>query len=374
MFARHFHPSRFLLDVYGTEPFREYCRTRHIPFDQSAPEVDADRWRSAISTLTPDTQARIELELAQVNELAGSDANAHLVEVGQSTSVPPVDIPGGAILALWFFVHHPDLFQDVFFHHEVRDVQAWRLAKAEVDLDIGDLPQKATGLGEELRAFFRQEAGLGRFCAVEAHLLPDAICFAARVADRIQLVEVFSERGVPTLQRLRPALTVLFTYSRHDGRVLLKSHLRSIDHVTKLFQCFGQAVLNRPVTCDGTPFNLDKLKQPFHPLPDAENMAVARLRMLHLRYPERLGRRCIKLETLASDAPTAIDELLSRHVPGDVARDLTVTFAELQVGLYFRGRRKNYLIRLWPDRCSLNQTALGERLRACLQRWGLYDA
>jgi hypothetical protein len=373
MFTRQFHLSRFLRNISGMETFQAYCRSREIQIERDILDGDLNRWKSMITTLSPDAQARIEFELAQVNELSGRDGNDHLVEANNGDQ-PPVDVPGGAALALWFLVHQPDLFREVFFHHEVREVHAWRSAKAKAKLDLGDLSQKADVLGEGLRALFRQEAGTGKFCAVEAYEMSDAVCFAARIADRIHLLEGFSERGVPTVQRVRPTLTVLFVYFRRNGKVLLKSHLRSRDCVAHLYQCFGRAVLKCAVTCDGESFDLDKLKQPFHPLPDAEDMALARLRALHLRYPERLGRRCIKLETLASDAPNAMDELLRTHVTADLACDLTVTYAELQVSLHFGGRRKNYPVRLWPDRCNLSQTPNGERLHSCLRRWGLCHA
>src|SRR5438874_939182 len=109
MFARAFHPARFLRTVSGTDPFREYCRAR------------------------------------------------------------------GA--------------------------RAWRSARAAAGIAVSDVEGKAAALGEELRAFFRRDAGTGRFCAVEAHRLPDAICLAARVADRVQLVEGFADGGEPALHR-----------------------------------------------------------------------------------------------------------------------------------------------------------------------------
>jgi hypothetical protein len=50
---------------------------------------------------------------------------------------------------------------------------------------------------------------------------------------------------------------------------------------------------------------------------------------------------------------------------------LHVSHAELQVRMRTGGRVKDYCIRLWRDRYSLNRTPLGERLYQCLCRWGL---
>lgn len=123
----------------------------------------------------------------------------------------------------------------------------------------------------------------------------------------------------------------------------------------------------------GCAFDLDRLKQPFHPLPDAADMVSVRLKALHLRYPARAGRRCVRLETLPGDHPTAMEDLLRAHV-GETGPDLRVAYAEIEVRFLIDGRPKTRLVRLWRDRSNLDQSALGERLRSCLERWGLIHA
>jgi hypothetical protein len=375
MFAREFHPHRFLRAAHGTEPFRAYCRLRGIPLDEAknTRQADVNRWSSAIATLPPDAKARIELELAQVNELAGGDGISHLLDAAVGGELPGDDIPGGPALALWFFLRRPALFREVFFHHEVREARYWRAARAPAGVAAADLPGRATALGEELRAFFRRDSGTGRFGAVEAHLLPDAVYFAARVADRTQLVEGFTETGTPALRRVRPSLSVLFAYRPADGTVHLRSPLRSADRIRSLLKCFGRAVLGTDIPYGTAAFDLERLKEPFHPLPDAPDMEGTRVKVLTLRYPARSGRRQLRLETLTADSPTAIDELLRAHV-GEAARDLTVSHAELEVRLRLDGRPKTYPVELWPDRCGLACTPLGGRLYQCLRRWGLAHA
>ena len=117
-------------------------------------------------------------------------------------------------------------------------------------------------------------------------------------------------------------------------------------------------------------YDLDKLKRPVLLLPDAEDMEAVRVKTLHLRYPSRFGRRGLRLETLLSATPDAIEELLKSHV-GEKVSELAVCHAEIQVRLRAGDRTKSHLIRLWPDRCNLNQTPLGERLRRWLARWGI---
>jgi hypothetical protein len=377
MFSRPFYPDHFLRSVYGTESFGDYCRDRKIPFEQgasaSAKPGDCRRWTAALSQLPHDRHAQVEMELATVNEMAGADGTAHLLEAA-GEMLPPESVPRGAALSLWYFLHHPAYFHEVFFHHEIRDVESWRTAEAPPAIALPDLPKKAAALGDALCAFFRLREGAGRFCTVEAHALPSAVCFVGQVADRLQFVDAFTDSGRPARRTLRRALPILFVYYPHSGTVLLKCHLRAQDRVTELFGRFGEAVLGSPALSRGDAFDLDLLKRPFHPQPDAPDMGRARVKALHLRYCDAAGRRHVMLDTLSSDAPDAIDHLLRTHVPDAALERLRVSYAEIQVPLLIAGRGKHYLIRLWPDRCNLSRSPLGERLYACLRRWGLTHA
>ncbi len=374
MFLRPFRPDAFLRSVCGTRPFIDYCASRGIPFAQSStPAARADdrrRWAAALAQLPKDLHAQVELDLALVNEMAADDAVSHLLEASDGHPRPPEDLPSGPPLALWFFLHAPVVFREVFLHHEIEAVDSWRTASGPAGIVVTDLPGKAVLLSARLADVFRLRDGR-RFCTAEGYALKDACCFVAQVADRLRFLNAFADDGEPIRQRVRPARPVLFVYYPHDGTVLLQSPLRARDRVETLFQHFGQTVLGSWLTCDEDAFDLEPLKSPFRPLPDAADMLAVRLKALHLRYPERSGRRQLKLETLATDKTAAIEELLRTHAPTPVLSQLTVSHAELQVTLSVEGRAKHFPIRLWPNRSNLGQSPLGDRFRACLRRWGL---
>ena len=80
----------------------------------------------------------------------------------------------------------------------------------------------------------------------------------------------------------------------------------------------------------------------------------------------------MRLERLSGDDPLTIPKMLREHGGGErTLSELSVLYAELEVMLWTDGRRRSHVIRLWPDRSSLNHTALGERLQECLRRWGI---
>lgn len=375
MYVRDFDLRRFVTSVYGTKPFAEYCRVRGIAFDMpegGLPHArDQRRWVAALARLSPVRRSRVEDELARVNELAGREGVAHLLETAHVR--PPEHVPFGAPLALWFFLSNSPLFDEVYFHHEVREIRSWRIARAVPGVTLDNLPQKARALEAGLRTLFR--LGAKRFCTVEARHCQNTSCFTARVADRIRLVEWFTPRGRIAAGRVRLACALHFAYNPTDGLVMVDSTLRPVDRINELLSCFASTVLMAPIEECADVFNLDRLKDPFHPPPDDPDMELVRVRHLALRYPARRGSRQVKLETLSSDAPTAIEELLRDHFGGTItAHELRVAHAELQVRLRIGGRGKTYLVRLWPDRCNLSHTPIGTRLWGCLRRWGLCHA
>jgi hypothetical protein len=378
MFAHDFLPGQFLSSVYGTGPFADYCRQWGIPFGQEPgqafPADGLERWTSALAELSREDHAKVELDLVKVNEMAGREATSHLLQAAEPEHLPPDGVPAGTPVALWFLLHHPDYFHEVFLRHESREGTCRRTARVRAGLALQDLDARARALETELRSFFRCGDAENPSCTVEARRLARAYCFTAQVADRLQFFQVFTDEGRVTMRRMRPALAIVFAYYPDSGTVLLESPLRPGDRAEELLSRVSRAALGVVPLADGIPYDLDALKGPFRPLPDADDMESVRVRALHLRYPARAGRRQLKLETLASDGPFAIEEMIRAHVPDAVLKDLRVTHAELQVRLRVEGGSRNYVIRLWPDFSNLGHTPLGDRFRSCLERWGLCQA
>ncbi len=354
----------------------DLCQALHLPaelaIDASSELTDLCRRAIELAQASHQHVAGVEPTLATLVAMARPEAIAHLLAAARPEELPPDTIRDGPPLAVWFFLHRPELFDAVSRHHECAEAASWHSAQAPPGLALADLDERRRALQAALSEFFRMREGIGRLCRVVAVRLRKTSCFVARIAGRVQSLEVFTEVGRLARRRLRPALSVLFVYCPEDGKVLLQSHLRSRHRIAELFQCFGRAVLLSPVACGHDEFNLEPLKRPFHPLPDAQDMQRVRVKALHLRYPEREGRRLLKLQTLAGDGPSAIREMLRAHVGGQAALDpLRVCYAELQVTICADGKSSTHVLRLWPDRSNLPETPLGARFRSCLRRWGL---
>lgn len=375
MFLRDFFPGQFLHSVYGTVPFVEYCRQRGVPFEQNEkrprPADALERWMSALAELPRGSHAAVELDLAKVNELSAEGAMALLLQAAGPGPIPPDSVPSGAPVSLWFLLHRPDVFHEVLMRHESGECMAWRTVRVAAGLPLRNLRAKAVDLETELRGFFRRSDASNPPCAVDARCIAGGYYFTAQVAERLRFLQLFTDDGRVGMRRVRPALPVAFAYYPDSGTALLGSPLRPGDRAEELLRRVLQAVLGVAPLDDGVPYDLDPLKGPFRPLPDADDMESVRVRALHLRSPGRTGRRTLRLETLSKDGPFAVEEMLRAHLSEAILPDLRVCYAELQVRMRVEGGSRTYVIRLWPDRSNLGPTAFGDRLRACLRRWGL---
>jgi hypothetical protein len=376
MLRRRFLLNRTLRALVGTEPFSEYCASRGISFavrSNSTIEGDIEAaWREALTMLPPEKQAEIELELAQVNELAHRGGIYSLIDACAERDLPADLIPGEAAQALWFLVRHPDVFQEVFFHEEVQEVESWQNARAAPGIGIDDHRTARRSFEQAITGFFRAHEGTGRYCASHSYRLTDPEChvFVGYVSDRLRILEAFSEAGEHRPHRIHPASRVIVAYYPGDGSLLLKARQRALSKVTALLAAFSQAVLH--VDFDPSSLNarydLDRLKERMDfPLP--EGMLAARLKAIELAYPVTEGRRRVRFETNASDDRLAVYRLLENHISQRDRERLRVIFAEIQAGISVRGRPKNVFVRLWPNRCTLNQTPIGELLQRCLRSW-----
>src|SRR5262249_31102155 len=157
-----------------------------------------------LTTLPKDEQLRVELELAKVNDVSGRESQALLLEAAAGNALPSGRIPEGASLALWFLLHHPGLFHEVFFLQEIRDVQGWHTARGPAGVTLDPLRGRGLSLAAGLAEFFQVREGTGQFCAVSAHRLNKADCFVGHVADRLRLFDIFTDSGEHTTARLRP--------------------------------------------------------------------------------------------------------------------------------------------------------------------------
>ena len=363
--------DRFLTGLARSPLLAEWCVRRDLPLpsglDTGSEEQRAEAvrlWAEILTALSPEKRHPLRHELEAITNLAGPLGNAHLLEAAGPSGGPPAEVTGGVPLALWFLLHQPVLFAEVHRNHVHRDLDIWRAARTTPCPRLLNPRNAAAALAEALNRAF---AGTRETdWHVTGHDLPDAVAFVA--------VDEGARQGSPE----RPASSdrpdriaqLQFVYYPEHGTILLQPGLGPEELAARLLACFASAVLDQPLLA-GTAFDLDRLRWPFKPAPDFLDMEGVRLKTLHLRYPERDGRRVLALDTLDSDEPGAVETLLRRHVGDDLLPQLSVIHAVLQVRLQADGTPRDHLVRLWRDYCDVGPGPLGDRMLRCVRRWGL---
>ena len=359
----------FLRGIHGSDVLLDYCQARQLPFlpigPQEAWSEGIRRWRETIAALPNERRCRIEREMAAVEAMADRAGVQHLREAaGDERPVTDDSNPVQAVLEM--VLHRPELFWEVYYHHEHRGDDVWRAARTTTRPRPPAVRVAALALASALAAFFPASGMAEEAWRVETNESPVAVSFVARRASRTRGDELTADQP----ECAAPA-SLQFLYYPDHGTVLLQPAPGSTQHSTGLLDCFSRSVLGAPLQ-PAPSFTLDQLKYPFHPPPAAPAITSVRVKSLHLRYPARGGRRLLSFDTLTSDSPTAIDDLLQTHVGAESLAHLTVAHAVLQVRvLTDEGRPRTHLIRLWPDRCDLGKGPLGDRMLTCLRRWGL---
>jgi hypothetical protein len=382
MFTRYFRIDTFLRRVYGTRPFIEYCLSRGIDFPQGSPDRprrfrtrDVRRWATAFDRLAADEQERVLVDLWKINDLAHVGKGFEIVSVAQGR-LPPPDVPAGAPLLLYYLVQHREFFETFFFHHRIGVTGCWKITAGPVAAG-GPIETRKDALRAAIQAFFTANEGTEGYCHIDVQAGAGAYRFDVYVAERLQLLEEFTGNGKHTIRRTRPAFAMVFLYRPADGTLSLKTRHTTREDILELFQLFGRVVLGveLPDDCLRDLFQLDVLKEGHDLLPDDVDMVSARVKALDLEYSAARGLRKVKFDTLATDAPDAMNALLAAHVPGPaLLASLRVIRAELQVRMREKGATRNVYVELHRNRCSLDQSPLGDRLRRCLGRWGLCHA
>lgn len=343
--------ARFLRAVRQGNQLARYCQSRRVPPPPpGACSPDAARaWAEKLGALDREDRDRMGREVDAVGELSSPCASAHLHAAGGGGQVPP-HAGSPALDALWFLLHRPAVFWGVFSRHLRSRHEVWLAARAAPGLFQGC---GEPGAGGHPVGAVAGGSGAGA-APPETHRLPQGLAFVwASVS--------------PGAGGARPGAQLC--YYPADGMVLFRGTPAAGQRHQSLFHVLAASVLDGRIDTERPVFALDRLLQPFRPPPDNADMERVCVRSLELRYPERAGRRSIRLQAAGSDAPCAMEHLLAEHA--GTARGLRVAFAELHIRLSGGGVRKDYPVRLWPDRCDVGRGPVGDRFLACLRHWGL---
>lgn len=373
MVTRRFDMVRFLMRVYQSTPFREYCKSQHLTFPQpksASPSSLWQSWQKATRGLSPEQQQQIEHEFALISEVANAQAVDRLNEALRNP--PPITIPAGAPLALWCFLHEKETFRFLLLRQGSSPTKRWHHAQTQSRLSFAGESQLLKRFQACLKKVYSHFHSGSFFTAVELLHMGGSIGLLGQVSDRLRYLDSFDKRGKPIIQALIPVNWTLVVYSPKTGELQIQTPFRSQQRIDELLTGL-EMVFQAPVQRDQQVFQLDRLREPI-PHWTSKEVTALRVRHLHLRFRALGVGRIVKLETGAEDHPNAIWDLLKTVIDDNKRYSFRIIFAEFQVKVLTHLGCRTLAIKLWPNRSNLPEPPLGDTIHNVLFQIGLCHA
>lgn len=336
---------------------------------------DAEVIEELILNATENVAAEITEALRAVNELATEDGVLALIELSGPHHIQPQadmeKLAGDHDKALFFFLRHPQVFDDASILCHVTDLKAKGeryLKRRPADVVVG----RKEALAVALRSYLLAQDGRGRECIVNVFKHADRVCFIAYPEDFAKAPLCYKNKSLKRLA-LRPTFEIVFLYYPETGKVELSAK-GGPRRQLELFTLFNREVLEdaSEVRAIEMTYNLDRFLDPELKLPTLIEDQVEFVRVQKLRLFDKLGDYRVTLEPKDPTGLGSMRELLQRY---DIRPSrFSVTQAEIKMKFPGKGRRGGVTVQLtYPDKCNLNDSPTHLKAKKYLDQWGLVN-
>jgi hypothetical protein len=341
-------------------------------------ERDVQALMIAIGLLPDTAQLEIEAALAAVFELACAGGSQQLWETAHGyfplTATRFPRNTSAYHLAMWAWMHCPELFERAQLAFAVKQLGHWHRRKSVPCVEPRTSNEALAELAAGVSQFLRREEGRGQRCTVDHYRRGDGVdVFVAFPDDFVQTVSTHDQRGRLVPRVVKPTFEIVFRYDRRLGMLDLHAQMAPILKA-RLEGLFGQIVLGVDVDpfARELPHDLDRLKDRYFCLAtdpaDAVDVSIDRMR-LDVRHEARVTVE--PLRKRRRDIYDVIDDCLGEQVRWE---DVQITQAALRFVFAATPRRRATVVRCdvtHPDRCTIRTQRPDciEVIRKYLERW-----
>ena len=364
-----------------------YFEQKRIPLDLDWTKLkgknkSAETIFKAIIKLPEAEQARIEVDFQNINALACDGGiyalnNGALLAGNDTFRKGMADIDGLHAKSMWAFLQQTNYWRAAssLLHAQSVSAGRWDQLRGFPPVPPKVEPNDLKKLEKRISCHFRERAGKGRRCQVEAYrdMETSKEYFFAYPEDYGQINQVWTQEKLQPLTT-HPAFEVIFVYSQKDGFIDIYAP-KNTKSVPELRKIFAGVILDLEVLPDGTanqksydltPLHDKQLEFNVDDVPEIEDMHVIRLR---LTLKNDKSKKII-LEANDKRNPMAVYDLLgSITLPGYDITQTTIRVLIAGIG----GKKQAYKdIRITPPgTCNLNHDGFDGKIRDVLAASGI---
>ncbi len=386
--AREYSTKGFLLEINAYPLLGEYFKQQELTqFDFLQVKIDK---KLAVETVTRieeemqklDTKKKTEIErdFSEINKLSSEQGASNLLnEAAEQEVQPPVDVfvnYDNHDKALWFFVHHPSVFNEAIAVQQFLDLNGWKrvpVPSKSIDFVAG----KKEAIKEAFQEHYKSELR-GDYCFVDAYAKKDRVYVVVGVQDYAQS-DITADNGKINKKGIRrPFFEIYFLYrpknEDNEGELEIKAR-GGWKRQSELLKVFCRAAFDIELDDSKQTFNLDLLKNAAFDISGDSDLEWWKLKAIEFRTANRktVFRVAVSDDSYAGVA--GIWQFLRNHQLDYDVQNMLVNRADFQMKFaptpkHPRGTISFYIN--WKDTCQLNSIdELHIKAHALLKKSGL---
>lgn len=311
-----------------------------------------------------DTKKKTEVErdFSEINKLSSEQGASNLLDEATGQGVQaPVDVfvdYANHDKALWFFVHHPNIFNEAVAVQQFLDLNGWKrvpVPSKSIDFVAG----KKEAIKEAFQEHYKSELR-GDYCFVDAYTKKDRVYVVVGVQDYAQS-DITAENGKINKKSVRrPFFEIYFLYrpknEENEGELEIKAR-GGWKRQSELLKVFCAAVFDIELDDSKQTFNLNLLKDASFDISGDSDLEWWKLKSVEFRTTNRktVFRVAVSDDSYAGVA--GIWSFLRKYKLDYDVQNMLVNRADFQMKFaptpkHPRGTISFYIN--WKDTCQLN--------------------
>jgi hypothetical protein len=368
--AREYSTKGFLLEINAYPLLGEYFKQQGLNqfsflgngIDKKLAVETVAKIEEEMQKLDTKKKTEIERDFTEINKLATEQGASNLLDEAKEQEVQaPVDVfvdYDNHDKALWFFVHHPSVFNEAAAVQQFLDLNGWKrvpVPSKSIDFVAG----KKEAIKDAFQKHYASELR-GDYCFVDAYTKKDRVYLVVGVQDYAQS-DITADNGKINKKGIRrPFFEIYFLYrpKNEDGVAELEIKARGgWKRQSELLKVFCRAAFDIELDDSKQTFDLTLLTNPNFDFPRDTDLEWWKLKSIELRTLDRKTTYRVSVSDDNLFGVEGIWNFLRTYKLDYGIQNMLVNRADFQMKFaptakHPRGTISFYIN--WKDTCQLN--------------------